>query len=113
MSKHARILIAEDDVPFANVEAYNLKSKGFDVTVAYDGLEALAYAHQSQFDLVLIAVRQIEMGIRMGRVPRQDVFVPLRRAPIVATLLEIVPVRDCLVSVQLRPGSSPLVHPLA
>ncbi len=48
-----RVLVAEDNFGLAHVLQYNLEEKGFNVTVAHDGKEALEFARREQFDIVL------------------------------------------------------------
>ena len=53
MSARPKILFAEDCAPIARANACSLEPAGFDVTIAYNGLEAWEYAQKIQFDLLL------------------------------------------------------------
>lgn len=57
----ARILIAEDSRPLANVMRFNLERAGFDVTVARDGAEAAQRIDEHRFDLVLTDLQMPNM----------------------------------------------------
>ena len=57
----ARILIAEDSRPLANVMRFNLERAGFDVTVARDGAEAAQRIDVERFDLVLTDLQMPNM----------------------------------------------------
>lgn len=49
-----KILIAEDEKPMANALELKLKNAGFDVTVAFNGKEAMKAINTSSFDLILL-----------------------------------------------------------
>ena len=53
----ARILIAEDSRPLANVMRFNLERAGYDVALARDGNEALQLIEEERFDLVVTDLR--------------------------------------------------------
>ncbi len=57
-----RILIAEDDTNLGIVIEDHLKSEGFDVHWALDGLEALAKFEALDFDLCLLDVMMPRLG---------------------------------------------------
>jgi DNA-binding response OmpR family regulator len=57
-----KILILEDDKDIARICAKLLKSRGYDVTVAHDGLEGLEKLHQLAPDLILMDVSMPKMS---------------------------------------------------
>jgi DNA-binding response OmpR family regulator len=52
----SRILVAEDEVRIASFVEKGLRAAGFAVTVASDGVDALAQAQTGQYDLLLLDV---------------------------------------------------------
>jgi DNA-binding response OmpR family regulator len=52
----SRILVAEDEVRIASFVEKGLRAAGFAVTVASDGIDALAQAQTGQYDLLLLDV---------------------------------------------------------
>jgi CheY-like chemotaxis protein len=80
MTSRAKILMAEDNAPFAKAKAVGLKPAGFDVTVAHDGFEAWDYAQRGQFDVLLTdydmpgikgadLCRRLRCDVRYARTP--------------------------------------------
>lgn len=51
--KAKKILIAEDEKPMARALELKLKNEGFDMTVAYNGKEAIEKIDKEKFDLVI------------------------------------------------------------
>ncbi|MGV3487752.1 MAG: response regulator YycF [Tuberibacillus sp.] len=51
-----KILVVDDEQPIADILEFNLKKEGYQVTVAYDGEEALAKVEEDQPDLILLDV---------------------------------------------------------
>lgn len=49
----ARILIVDDDLAFVTIEGHNLRQRGYCVTTARDGEQALDLALDEQFDLIV------------------------------------------------------------
>lgn len=49
-----RVLIVDDDVAFAQATSYALQSQGYDVSVAYDGSEALLMIDRVEPDLMIL-----------------------------------------------------------
>jgi PleD family two-component response regulator len=75
MSRPARILVVDDDADITCFVEMNLRSAGYDVTVASDGEEALAQAQEVPPDLVLLDIAMpgidgFEVLRRLGRDPR-------------------------------------------
>lgn len=67
-----KILIAEDEPDIRDLIALTLNFSGFDVVVAVDGEEALKYAQNEEFDLILLDVRMPRMsGYEVCRQLRQ------------------------------------------
>lgn len=57
----ARILVAEDEAPLADLLRLSLEAAGHQVTLAYDGREALRLFEQGGFDLIILDVMMPEM----------------------------------------------------
>ena len=88
-----RVLLAEDNLVNQQVAVEMLRSMGFEVTLAEDGLRALATASSGEFDLILMDCQMPKMdgyestrAIRREEVESQDALPPeeLRRVPIIA-----------------------------
>jgi len=80
---HARILLAEDNQ--ANVTTFTsyLTAKGFTVTTAYDGLEAVAQAKAEQPDLIIMDIQMPKMnGLEAIRAIRAEAAT--QNVPIIA-----------------------------
>ena len=54
MAKHRSILIAEDDPDTANLLQFHLQRRGYQTTVASDGLNALNFSFEQRPDLVIL-----------------------------------------------------------
>jgi DNA-binding response OmpR family regulator len=54
MTKHASILIAEDEPDTANLLQFHLQRRGYHTTVASDGLNALNLSFERHPDLVIL-----------------------------------------------------------
>jgi CheY-like chemotaxis protein/HPt (histidine-containing phosphotransfer) domain-containing protein len=61
-ARRVKILLAEDNIVNQRVAVGLLTKRGHDVTVAANGLEALAAIEREQFDVVLMDVQMPEMG---------------------------------------------------
>ncbi len=51
--KAKKILVVEDEKPMARALELKLKNEGFDITVAYQGKEAIEKLDKEKFDLVI------------------------------------------------------------
>ncbi len=54
MAKHESILIAEDEPDTANLLQFHLRRRGYQTTVASDGLNALNLSFERRPDLVIL-----------------------------------------------------------
>ncbi len=54
MSKKTQILIAEDEKPMAKALQAKLQHEGFEVSLAFDGAEALQKLDEGSFDLLIL-----------------------------------------------------------
>ena len=53
-TKNKKVLVVDDEKDIVDTVAYNLRRHGYDVVVAYDGLQALEAATRDQPDLILL-----------------------------------------------------------
>lgn len=60
MSDKKRILVVDDEPDFAAIVQTNLKKEGFDVEVAYDGVEAIAKVKANPPDAIVLDVMMPE-----------------------------------------------------
>ena len=60
MSDKKRILVVDDEPDFASIVQTNLKKEGFDVDVAYDGVEALEKVKTNPPDAIVLDVMMPE-----------------------------------------------------
>ena len=73
-----RVLVVEDDPSIRDTLAFNLKKEGYVVSVAQDGVDALAKAREVQPDLVLLDLMLPELsGLEVCRMLRQERDVPI------------------------------------
>ncbi len=76
MPKH--ILVVEDEVNIRETLAFNLQREGYRVSVAEDGVQALAKARQGRPDLVLLDLMLPELsGTEVCRILRREGDVPI------------------------------------
>ncbi|MEO8498959.1 MAG: response regulator, partial [Planctomycetota bacterium] len=69
----ARILIIEDDLSLSEVLTYNLRTEGYEVSLAHDGQDGLTRAQLSPPDLVILDVMlPVIDGMDMCRRLRAD-----------------------------------------
>ncbi len=60
MTGKKRILVVDDEPDFASIVQNNLKKEGFDVEVAYDGVEALEKVKSNPPDAIVLDVMMPE-----------------------------------------------------
>jgi two-component system, sensor histidine kinase and response regulator len=83
--RHLRVLLAEDSVVNQKLAMYLLEKWGHQVTLANNGLEAVALVQAETFDLVLMDVQMPEMdGLEATATIRQREAEIQRHVPIVA-----------------------------
>ena len=69
----SKILIIEDDRTLVDVLAYNLRKAGYEVDVAYDGMEGLTQAQLKAPDVVVLDLMlPIMDGLEVCRRLRSD-----------------------------------------
>jgi two-component system alkaline phosphatase synthesis response regulator PhoP len=61
MSEKKRILVVDDEPDFASIVQGNLEKEGFDVEVAYDGVEGLKKVKENPPDAIVLDVMMPEM----------------------------------------------------
>lgn len=57
MGEKASILIADDNLSLCRTMSFTLKRKGYDVTTARDGMEALEKVKQKPFDMIFMDIK--------------------------------------------------------
>jgi len=73
-----RILVAEYDRTLAETLAYNLKSEGYEASIARTGLDAITLARSQEPDLLLLDILLPEMdGFEVCRTVRSSSSVPI------------------------------------
>ena len=74
----ARILVVDDEPSITEVVSYNLRKEGYDVTVAGDGVTAIALVNASPFDLIILDVMLPKMdGYEVLRHIRANHSIPV------------------------------------
>ncbi|GIW07885.1 MAG: DNA-binding response regulator [Dehalococcoidia bacterium] len=74
----ARILVVDDEPSLVDTIRYNLKREGHDVSVAYDGLEALEVARRLRPDLIVLDVMLPKLdGFEVCRTLRSETTSPI------------------------------------
>jgi len=67
-----KVLLLEDDVALSDIVGEHLKDRGFDVTLAYNGEEALDYLVDEKYDLALLDINTPHMsGLEVLRTIRE------------------------------------------
>jgi two-component system, OmpR family, response regulator VicR len=59
---HLKILVVDDEKLLVKGIKFNLESEGYQVDVAYDGLEAVELAGNSNYDLIILDVMMPKLG---------------------------------------------------
>ena len=68
-----RILVVDDEPDFASIVQTNLKSEGYAVDVAYDGVQGLAKVKENPPDLIVLDVMMPEKdGYKMAKELKQS-----------------------------------------
>ncbi len=74
----SRILVVEDDKTLVDVVKYNLAKEGYEVIIAYDGVQALESARTTKPDLILLDIMLPELdGLEVCRILRREMSVPI------------------------------------
>ncbi|MBI9088465.1 MAG: response regulator [Desulfobacterium sp.] len=60
MNDKKRILVVDDEPDFASIVQANLRKEGFEVEVAYDGVEALEKVKKTAYDAIVLDVMMPE-----------------------------------------------------
>ncbi|KMK77937.1 response regulator YycF [Alkalihalobacillus pseudalcaliphilus] len=73
-----RILVVDDERPIADILKFNLEKEGFEVTCAYDGVEALSQVEKFDPDLILLDIMLPHKdGMEVCREVRKKSDVPI------------------------------------
>ncbi len=74
----SKILVVDDERTLVETIKYNLLKNGYQVSVAFDGVEALEKARQEQPDLIVLDVMLPRLdGLEVCRTLRRDMTVPI------------------------------------
>lgn len=76
-----KILIMEDEKPLANALEFKFKDAGFDIEVAYDGIEGVEMLKKNKYDLVLL---DLVMPRKDGFAVLQDMAEEGKKIPVIA-----------------------------
>lgn len=71
----------EDEKPLANALEFKFKDAGFDVSVAYDGVEGVEKIKKNEYDLVLL---DLVMPRKDGFAVLQDMAEEGKKVPVIA-----------------------------
>jgi DNA-binding response OmpR family regulator len=78
MTLLSKVLVVDDERTLVDTIKYNLLKNGYDVCVAYDGVEAVEMARQERPDLVVLDVMLPTLdGFDVCRAIRKDMSVPV------------------------------------
>jgi ActR/RegA family two-component response regulator len=66
MARKIKLLIVDDEVKFLNSLTRRLELRGFEVTKAENGQDALDYANESQFDLAMVDLKMPGVSGKQG-----------------------------------------------
>lgn len=78
LSMNDKILLVEDEPPIAESVAYSLKSEGFTVEIAFDGLDAISAFRSFSPDLIVLDLMLPRLsGIEVCRNIRKESNVPI------------------------------------
>lgn len=73
-----KVLVVDDEPTLVETIKYNLLKQGYEVSVAYDGAEALEIARQERPDLIVLDVMLPKLdGFDVCRALRKDMVVPV------------------------------------
>lgn len=73
-----KILVVDDEKPIADIVRFNLEKEGYDVSVAYDGEEALKMAFNVKPDLILLDIMLPKKdGFQVLKETRQKFQMPI------------------------------------
>lgn len=74
----AKILVVDDERPIAEILKFNLAKEGYEVSVAFDGQEAIAKAREQEPDLIVLDIMLPAMdGFEVCREIRKASRVPI------------------------------------
>jgi DNA-binding response OmpR family regulator len=74
----SRILVVEDDLTLLETLEYNLRSEGYEIITAADGLTALEVAREEQPDLIVLDLMLPRLdGFEVCRILRPETSVPI------------------------------------
>ncbi len=73
MARRPRILVVDDDIGMCDTLSDILEDGGFEVVTGHNGVEALEYVRQAEFDAVLMDIKMPRMnGVEACKVIRSE-----------------------------------------
>ncbi|WP_456277214.1 response regulator YycF [Bacillus sp. AK128] len=73
-----RILVVDDEKPIADILKFNLQKEGYDVTCAYDGVEAIQKVEEYKPDMILLDIMlPLKDGMEVCREVRKKHDMPI------------------------------------
>ncbi|TPR39132.1 DNA-binding response regulator [Apilactobacillus micheneri] len=73
-----KILVVDDEKPITDIEKFNLEKEGYDVSVAYDGEEAIQKVEDENPDLIILDLMLPKVdGLEVAREVRKNYDMPI------------------------------------
>jgi len=95
-----KILVVDDDRNIVELLRVNLRSAGFDVVTAVDGLQATSFAHQQRPDLIVLDIMLPAGG---GKSVLEHLKLSTRTADIPVLAISALPVDNAMERIKGNP----------